>query len=83
MLHDMGRPADFPNVRVSQDTVLEENDLEELGKGLHIPAKHTDLKWSTSRPALRPIHALGMKCHDASWARDGALTRDLGQRSKS
>ena len=82
MLHDMGRPADFPYVRVSKDTVLEENDLEELGKGLPVPAEPSDLKACMHGPAPRPIHAHAMKFQHALWVRDAALTSDLGKSSK-
>ena len=83
MLHDMGRPADFPHVWVSKDTVLEENDLEELGKCLHIPAEPSDLKACMHGPAPRPIHAHAMKFHATLWGRDGGLSRDLGKRSQN
>ena len=61
MLHGMRRPAESPHVRVSKDTVIEKNDLGELGKGLFIPAQPLELKLNMHGPAPRPIHAHAMK----------------------
>ena len=83
MLHGMRRPADFPYVRVSKDTVLEENDLEEAGIGPRIPAEPLELKSNMHGPAPRPIHAHAMKFHATLWGRDGGLTSDLGKRSQN
>ena len=69
MLHGMGRPAESLHVRVSKDTVREENGLGELGKGLLIPAEPLQLKLNMHGPAPRPIHAHAMKFHAtlSSW----------------
>ena len=82
MLHGMGRPAESLHVRVSKDTVREENGLGELGKGLLIPAEPLELKLNMHGPAPRPIHAHAMKFQHALWVRDGALTSDLGKSSQ-
>ena len=71
------RPADFPHVWVSKDTVLEENDLEEAGIGPRIPAEPLELKSNMHGPAPRPIHAHAMKFHATLWGRDGGLQRTL------
>ena len=83
MLHGMRRPADFPHVRVSKDTVLEENGLGEPGIGPRIPAEPSELKPNMRGPAPWPIHAHAMKFHATLWGRDGGLTSDLGKRSQN
>ena len=82
MLHGMGWLAESLHVRVSKDTVREENGLGELGKGLLIPAEPLELKLNMHGPAPRPIHAHAMKFQHALWVRDGALTSDLGKSSQ-
>ena len=44
-------------VRGLPDAIGRKFGLEEAGDQLPIPAKHTDLKRSTSGPGPRPIHA--------------------------
>ena len=43
--------------KVSQDTIIEEHGLEEVGKGLPRPAKAYNLNASTPRPAPSQIDA--------------------------
>ena len=47
--------------KVSKDTVCEELELEELGKGLVIPADAFDLKESMRGPAQGQFDAMAMK----------------------
>ena len=57
MPHAMMRKTAFPSVRVSKDTVSEQFELGEAGKGPPIPAKPSNLNASKRGPAPRPIHA--------------------------
>ena len=61
MLHDMGRPADFPHVRVSKDTVSTKIGLEELGMCLVIPADTFDLNASMRGPAPCQFDAMAIE----------------------
>ena len=47
--------------KVSKDTVCEELELEELGKGLAVPADTFDLNASMRGPAQGQFDAMAMK----------------------
>ena len=61
MRHDMRRNDNFMHARVSKDTVLTKIGLEELGKGLRIPADTFNLNASMRGPAPCQFDAMAMK----------------------
>ena len=61
MRHGMRRNDNFMHARVSKDTVLTKIELEELGKGLVIPADAFDLKESMRGPAPCQFDAMAIE----------------------
>ena len=61
MLHGMRRNDNFMHACVSKDTVSTKIGLEELGKGLVIPADAFDLKESMRGPAPCQFDAMAIE----------------------